>query len=200
MQLLVSLLSLAFFTGLAFAQPVNGTFHEEKNPPVSCPVKLKTGDIVLRNGRGWISDFFRNTSLIKKEYSHAGIIIAGEHDTLVAHMIGGEISSGYRKETLASFCSDKKNSAYSIYRYDFLSGHEKQLEKYHEQAEEQSVKFDERFDLETDSAMYCTELIYKMTESTGYKLNHSVHNGVPFIGIDTSMLRTRASLLFQKQY
>ncbi len=200
MRLLVSLLSLVFFTGLTNINPVHDTFSGEKIEFVSTPVKLKTGDIVLRSGRGWISDFFRNTSHSKKEYSHAGIIIAGEHDTLVAHMIGGEISSGFRKETLASFCSVKKNKAYAIYRYDFLSGHEKQLEEYLDNSKRLNLIFDERFDLETDSALYCTELIYKMIQSAGFKLNHSTYNGVPFIGIDDLYVRNQANLLFENKY
>lgn len=200
MQLPVSLLFLTFFTGLVFTQPVKCFIQEEVNPPVTYPVKLKTGDIVLRNGKGWISDFFRNTSALKKEYSHAGIVIANEHDTLVVHMIGGEISSGFRKETLASFCSSKKNTAYAIYRYEFLSGYEKQLEEYLEEIERKHIAFDEQFDLNTDSAMYCSELVCKMVKDAGFDFRQSSHNGVPFIGIDDLYVRNQANLLFKNQY
>jgi hypothetical protein len=171
-----------------------------KNTFVAPAIPIRTGDIVLRNGKGWISDFFRNTSRLKKEYSHAGIIMVEGKEIMVAHMIGDGVTSGFRKESLAKFCSSEKNSAYAVFRYEELSEKEQLIRDFLTQTGSRKIPFDDRFDLSTDSAMYCTELVYEACKAAGYTLNHSGYKGRDFISLDDLYTRNQATLIIEHHY
>ena len=167
---------------------------------VNSSVKLHSGDIVLRNGKGLISELFRNTSRLKKEYSHAGIILIEEKDTLVAHMMGDGLTSGLRTESLSSFCSSDKNISYAVYRYDLKPSQEQSITNFVHIIKASQIPFDDRFNLDSDSALYCTELIFKSLSTAGYKLQCSDLRGEKYLSIDDLYVRNKAELIFEHHY
>ena len=68
--------------------------HDSRIPAVTFGGNYQTGDIVLRNGKGFISDLFRNTSKREKKYSHAGIIVIENNQPYVYHMLGNPGGGG----------------------------------------------------------------------------------------------------------
>jgi hypothetical protein len=163
--------------------------------------KMQSGDVILRNGKGFISDVFRQFSLKDKSYSHAGIVSIEQKKVYVYHILGGEESNekSLRKELLASFCNFSQNDAVAVYRYD-LSPHIKDniIGKL-QSLSRKKITFDSHFDLKTDSAMYCTELIYKVvTVASGNNkyFPTTFIDGNEYIAPDNLYLNGHASLIF----
>lgn len=200
MQLPATILAIIFFTGLAF-NPVHNSSAKAQELKFEMPViAFRTGDVVLRNGKGFISGFFRNTSLQKKEYSHAGILIKEGTETYVVHMIGDGIASGLKKETFADFCSVENNTDFAVYRYALLPQQFHKICSFIQKTEAAHIPFDDHFDLATDSALYCTELILKSFSAAGYHLESSEMNGKKYLAIDDLYVRNKTDLIFEYHY
>jgi hypothetical protein len=181
--------------------------------------KIQSGDIVLRSGKGFISDVFRQFSLKDKNYSHAGIISVEQNKVFVYHILGEEnrrpevsgqkpedkIMKGesLRKELLESFCNSKENNAYAIYRYDLSKkAKENIITNLHSMARKKIV-FDSYFDLATDAAMYCSELVYKaVTAAAGDKkyIPFTMVEGNKYIAPDNLYLNPHAALIYSYTY
>src|SRR6185436_6747015 len=133
--------------------------------------KLASGDIILRSGKGFISDVFKQFSLKDKTYSHAGIVSIEKDGIFVYHILGeeqedGRINSGsLKKDLLETFCNPDENRSYAVYRYDLSALSKEKMINRLKTASEEKIIFDSQFDLASDSAMYCTELIYKVVTS-----------------------------------
>lgn len=149
--------------------------------------ELQTGDLVFRRGKGLISDFFSNTSENDKRFSHVGVVVIKSGIPYVFHIIGtGQTGTkGVKMETLAAFCDATQNSAFALYRNSHLGGKQEAIETYMEGIKNRRIVFDEHFDLDTDDAQYCTEMIYKMVVSvTGKQLPLSKFKGEYFVSVD----------------
>ncbi len=149
--------------------------------------KLQTGDLVFRRGKGLISDFFSNTSEHDKRFSHVGVVVIKSGIPYVFHIIGtGQTETkGVKMEPLASFCDATQNSAFALYRNSHLDGKQEAVNSYLEGIKKHGIIFDEHFDLDTDDAQYCTEMIYKMIVSvTGKPLPLSRFKGESFVSVD----------------
>jgi len=126
--------------------------------------QLKSGDLIFRHGRGFISNALMSLGQREKKYSHAGIITVENGNVFVYHAIGGEqnISNKLRKDRLDVFCSPESVHAFGIYRSDL---NKKQIATVIDKADtyfEAGLEFDTEFDLLSDDKMYCTEFIYKL--------------------------------------
>ena len=126
--------------------------------------KFKSGDLIFRHGRGFISNALMSMGQREKKYSHAGIISVENGNVYVYHAIGGEqnTSNKLRKDMLEDFCSPEDVHAFGIYRSDLST---MQLETVIHKAKtyfKAGLEFDTKFDLLSDDKMYCTEFIYKI--------------------------------------
>lgn len=132
---------------------------------------VQPGDLILRCGRGFISNAMRNFSLHEKKYSHAGIAVIENGKVHVCHMLGDEVANSltdFIKEPLEVFCSEKENSAFAIFRYNLDAGEKTVFISAIEKLSVKKIPFDALFDLNSDEKLYCTELIYKcIKEATG---------------------------------
>lgn len=178
--------------------------HTDNYQPVSDNVlrKFETGDIVLRNGKGFISDVFKNFSLHEKRFSHAGIVVV-EHGRVEVYHIIGEENNGMKKELFSDFCNSNYNSAFAVYRYDFSAEQKQRMETEAKRLFFSHTKFDEVFDLSSDSKMYCTEMIYKIVEKvTGTKnyLPTSVLNNRQYIAPDNLYKNVHSTLIYETTY
>jgi len=181
----IFMLILAF--GLVFnslnSEPVKNTVA--LFPAIN--LELQTGDLVFRRGKGFISDFFAQASEYEKLYSHVGVVVIKHGSPYVFHIIGNvqNGNKGLKMESLTSFCDGTQNSAFAIYRNGNLGGKQVEVENYLEAIKKNKIVFDEHFDLVTDDAQYCTEMIYKMFASvTGKQLSLSKFNEQSFVAVD----------------
>jgi len=149
--------------------------------------KLMTGDIVLRTGKGFISDMFKRTSVHQAKFSHAGILVIENGVEYVYHMMGNPESelNGLRKEKLVDFCNSGENSGFAIYRYPEFMEKDRAITDYMKSLSAQRPVFDESFELSTSNALYCSEMIYNvMMKCGGFTIPISSVEGKNFVGLD----------------
>ncbi|HEX5001922.1 MAG TPA: YiiX/YebB-like N1pC/P60 family cysteine hydrolase [Bacteroidia bacterium] len=201
------LLTLLLCIGLLLSNKSDSRFAKA-SPPAS---KLKScqnlsdGDVVLRSGKGFISDMMRNTSMKEKRFSHAGLIIILNNEPQVVHCIASEQDpeGGIVIQPLADFVSPAENKSFAIYRYPITDNIRRQVRKSVLRYSSAHVTFDKSFDLSTDNALYCSEFVYKVLETaSGNTIGIEptrVKKG-DYIGIDDLYLNTNCSLLIDSTY
>jgi hypothetical protein len=111
-----------------------------------------------------MSHYIRNFNLVDKRYSHAGIVLLRKGKPYVFHIINGPENNGgmIRFDPLSEFCNPRKNTAWGIYRYDLSTREVNNIRLLMNEWIQKRIVFDRRFDLETEDAMYCTEMISKL--------------------------------------
>ncbi len=146
---------------------------------------LQTGDIVMRNGKGLISEMFRRTSQKDARFSHAGMVIVTNGRPEVFHMIEQEGFSGIKREPFESFCRRSANKGFAVFRIPLLFKMETCIRTYLLNQFALKVRFDDQFDLNTDDALYCTELVYKaILNCDECELNLSAAKGQNYVAPD----------------
>lgn len=170
---------------------------------VDIPVlKLRSGDIVLRDGKSFISQVFRNFSMTDKRYSHAGIVYISNGRTYVCHVVAaeGKRSNKIRLEPISSFCNPTDNTAFAIYRSSINTNVvDSVLIEYFKKR----VSFDNDFDLKSDDKMYCTELVYKVLTAANRNekfINLSHESGVDYVACDNLYLNPKTKLIYSHIY
>ncbi len=128
---------------------------------------LKEGDLVVRLNRDPVSQFIKNFNSHDKSYSHSGIVLFENGYPYVFHIINGEENPGerIRKDSLKQFCSPAKNMAYGIFRYEMTPCEIKKLKDTIYKWYANGIQFDSLFNLNTDSRMYCSEMVSKALAS-----------------------------------
>ena len=166
---------------------------------------LKNGDLIFRHARGTISNMLVHFSMKDSRYSHAGIISIEEGKIYVYHALGGEaaIHSELRKETMENFCRPAGVHSFGIYRLDF---NQDQLTKSVLLARKyfyQKTPFDTKYDLSTDSALYCTEFVYKVIMQASGNNNYLTLTRVPgltYVACDDLYLNSHTKLIYSYTY
>ena len=133
------------------------TEENEKTITVSDVISyLKDGDIILREGNGPWSPAFRNFSLTDKRFSHLGVVRIRDGDVSVISSEGYFMNNkrGVEEASLEKFL----NVAYAIgvFRAKYTEGtliSDKAMEY-------MGCPFDWDFNLNDESKIYCTELLY----------------------------------------
>lgn len=176
-----------------------------KNKPseVSVSAGLQTGDLVLRSGKGLISEFFRSTSTRNKQYSHAGLLVRKGNALFVCHMIGDGLNetSGFKVESFSSFVNAGGNSGFAVYRYPFMASHQPELFAHLRKLNQLKPAFDDHFLLDTDTELYCTEMIYKTIDSVcHHKLEITSVNGMRYVALDDLYRNGTACLITEVKY
>lgn len=166
---------------------------------------IKEGDLILRDGKGFISELLKECNAQDKSFSHAGVATIENGQVFVIHAIGGEgnVSNKMLKDPLELFCWDKQCFAFGVAelnlpdsaRTAFLS----EVKHYYETG----MEFDTDFDLSTDDRMYCSEMIYKSicvatNDKNFIPLTHV--NGKPFVGVDNLYINQHSNLKFKHTY
>lgn len=166
---------------------------------------LKSGDLIFRDGRSFISHALKQFNRRDSRFSHAGLIHMENGKPFVYHCMGGEGSSNnkMRKEPLSSFCSNKEVNVYSIFR---PSVNDMQLEAIDSVAGTyygQGLEFDTKFDLSNSDKMYCTELIYNIFKKVLKEDNFislTEMAGVSYISCDNIFLHDQMKELYTHSY
>jgi hypothetical protein len=139
-------------------------------------IKLQSGDLIFRRGRSAESHLVLVTDR-KSHFSHVGIIYAENQILYVIHAVPGENKGGpdfIKKEKINTFLAPKKASTYSVYRSDFSEDINKKAAYFANQLYRKKLLFDNKYDLNTDEKLYCTELILKVFQQAtnqSFKIN-----------------------------
>jgi hypothetical protein len=167
--------------------------------------QLRSGDLIFRHGRGFISNSFMSLGQKERKYSHAGIISVEGENVFVYHALGGEenITNRLRKDPLEVFCKPSDVHSFGIYRTDLSPGQLKTVLALSSGYFLEGLEFDTKFDLATDDKMYCTEFIYKVFSRALGEQNYislSAFSGKEYIACDDLYLNTHSKPVYTFQY
>ncbi|UMB61633.1 hypothetical protein MHL31_05365 [Lutibacter sp. A80] len=130
---------------------------------------LKNGDLILRAGKSTES-YLVHLADNSSEFTHIGIIIIERNQPYVIHAVPHK-NHTLKKDLLGDFLDPKKTSSYAIYRSNYTSI---TLNKVVNEAKNFYVNkytFDNEYNLNTDTKLYCSELILKAFNNVGIHLN-----------------------------
>lgn len=162
---------------------------------------LQTGDLVFRNGKGFVSNMMRNTSRRCRIYSHVGVVVLENGSPMVYHMTdelhGKSVFNGLKKEPFETFCSNRTNKSIGVYRYPLSNQFKSELRMELAALNDLNPRFDDAFDLNSDDRLYCTELVWKhVLVKGGIQLPASRTLQGSFIGLDDLHLSPEAKTVF----
>jgi hypothetical protein len=125
--------------------------------------QLQEGDLLLREGTDFSSEQAKSFSVEDKTYSHAGIAVKEHNRWKVIHIVPDHyhIQDKVRMEGIDSFANPKDNASIALARYQLDPHQVDSLTNYLRKQYERQIIFDGNFDLDTDDAMYCSEMISK---------------------------------------
>lgn len=130
--------------------------------------KIQPGDIILRRGFGFFSDFIAdNLNDGDIDVTHAGIIVKKQDSLFVIHSLSSDMSAvdGMQQQPLQDFLQYSAPGKIIITRAktaDSSTGNNiaRQAEYYLKQ----EIPFDHKGKFDDDTALYCTEMIWKILE------------------------------------
>jgi hypothetical protein len=171
----------------------------------SCLAIVRNGDLVLRSGSDALSALFKKVNTRDKSYSHAGLVFIENGCPFVYHCMGSAADPHalLRRDSLSTYISPASNLGYAIYRYRLKPAQAAQLQQVAIRYFKQRRTFDPHFDLQTDSALYCTEFVYKaLIETTGDKkyLPVTDASGFSFVAPDNLFARKDMTLVCKIAY
>lgn len=154
---------------------------------------LKNGDIITRTGNDFTSQGLRQFCRQDNTYSHCGIVDITDGQIYVYHALGGEINPDQKlkKESLAGFCDALDNLGFGVFRFPLTPLQQTTLHRLLLQHYTSGLPFDMDFDLASDSAMYCSEFVYKMLEQASgkqYLFRQDTVNGMAYMAPDRIFL------------
>ena len=119
---------------------------------------MRSGDLVCRLGNGYFSGIFRRFSGDSERFSHIGVFHREGDSCFVIHADADELSGvgGVRKESLRDYLCGAHDHLFARITVDSIRLGVDSLALSYLGRE---IPFDTRFDLSSDSALYCTELV-----------------------------------------
>lgn len=129
---------------------------------------LKPGDIIMRQGYGFVSNTIVKTLREDLPVSHAGIIVKDSKDRLrVIHSVSQTISDfdGVQEVDIDTFIRDSQPNTIVVVRYLDSSDNFRDMEKISRRTLhylEQKIPFDYSFNLEDSTRFFCTEFIVRV--------------------------------------
>ncbi|MFN5223176.1 MAG: YiiX/YebB-like N1pC/P60 family cysteine hydrolase [Bacteroidota bacterium] len=194
--------------GIAVGTEISSKADNQNNAALeSFPLfpELKSGDLVFRSGKGFVSSIMRKTSLRDQTYSHVGLVVVKNGKPMIYHMMekleNGRSTSGLWCESLEDFCSEIENNRISVYRFPDKNGKGYQLEREMKNLENLKPAFDDHFDIASNNELYCTEFIYKhFLTPSGIHVPISQTDSGDFIGLDDLYLNPFATKIFDIKF
>jgi len=143
---------------------------------------MKSGDIIFRKGKSLIS----NIVLLgnpNSQYSHVGVVIKESDSIYIIHAIPSENKGDadfIKKESLSSFCDLLFAEQIAIYRLKEDKSIVSTI-SFLNNMYDRRINFDNDFNLESDSAVYCTELVWKAFKKSGIDLIDNEFDEISYI-------------------
>jgi hypothetical protein len=168
----------------------------------SVKVELKTGDLVLRDGRGLVSGWFKSMSLNDKKYSHCGLVLKTKQGDFVAHFYQ-ENKNRLFIEPLEKFIDSRLCSGFGIYRYDLSAEQKAGLVKNIVAELNAPGDFDNEFMLNNGKKYYCTEWVRNelidITKNTSL-IQTTVLDDYEYVSAENLYLNKNSKFLFSQNY
>ena len=160
----------------------------------SLAIRIRSGDLITRTGNDFTSESLRQLNQRDKTYSHCGIASIENDSIFVYHSIGGDFNPDQkiRKDPIRVFADPQNNRGMGLYRFQLTPADHSSLMNTIHNFYNCGVRFDEKFDLQSDDRMYCAEFVYKslLIASKGTLRFHISHiNNFSFIGVDDLFLQ-----------
>ncbi|MBS4014531.1 MAG: hypothetical protein KGZ97_12390 [Bacteroidetes bacterium] len=129
---------------------------------------LQEGDIILRQGQGFVSNLIMKTLKEEISLSHVGLLVldsAGNFD--VIHSVSSTLSDfdGVQKQNLLTFVKESVPRTVVVVRYNKINEIPEKANNLSEQATfylKQQIPFDHSFDHNDTTHFFCTELIWRV--------------------------------------
>lgn len=146
-------------------------------------VGLRNGDLLFRNGCGYESHVVTNMSA--GDYSHVGIAYRTEEGWCVIHAVPGEAEEGepevLKCESIAEFYRCDRAKAGACARVHCADSLADAAARHAMRLVERRVEFDNDYDLEDSSQLYCTELVRLVYADCGVDLCEERRHKAPII-------------------
>jgi len=166
--LIISFLLIVSYIYYVYQYNTNAKKQEQKSTYMlhaQVKNKIQDGDIILRNGFGWISDKISAHLNETFNISHCGIIRKKETSLQVLHSESSSILSneGVQLQNLDDFTkTSKKNSIIILRLKKITSSQIKKMDQLIDLYVKQDIKFDYKFDSKDSIKMFCTELVWNI--------------------------------------
>ncbi|CAN5511434.1 hypothetical protein BH11BAC2_BH11BAC2_18330 [soil metagenome] len=171
---------------------------------VQVPVKdLVDGDLVMRNGRGMISNWFRKMSLKDRSYTHAGLVEIVNGKPFVVHCRQEGQSVGIIRESLKEYISSNNCSSFGVYRFALNENSRMSIHTVLDSDVLNGIKFDDEFRLNNGKQEYCTEYVYNRIQLVSGEQNFLPlsHSGdFVYVAPDNLYLNKNTRQLVQHHY
>lgn len=134
-------------------------------------IEVREGDLLFRAGRGWRSAIVRSAS--NSMLTHVGVVdLAEEGQAYVIHAAPaeGKQEGKVRRQSLREFVGQESASALIVYRPNLEEASLRRAVRAAEGYAKSGISFDDDFNLASDDALYCTELIWKAFLDAGVDL------------------------------
>lgn len=205
MMFLLSFFFISVFFLYGFEEKKNVGIKKQDVFVVPDTLRIQAGDLIVRHGKGFISNAFMQFSLKEAKYSHSGLISIEDGVCYVYHAIGGEENPGnkLRKETLSSFCDPQLVYSFGLFRYAMSEVETMKTDSLMKAYFKAGLEFDTGLDLKTDNKMYCSEFVYKILKKAAQEKNMiplSRISGNEYVAIDNLYMNEYCSPLYQYSY
>lgn len=120
---------------------------------------LQTGDVLLRRGYGWISDYI--VAALKEPYAltHCGLIVPQDDGLGVLHTASSEQHDGIVIEPLSTYVQQSQVHSLVACRPRYTPIQRRQVLELAQIYLQQAPPFDYSFDDQDAQALYCVELL-----------------------------------------
>lgn len=152
-RIALSLLSALLLTSLAAGQIDVGVADWKTSPPI----ELEPGDVIVRKGHGFWTQFFINASNREKRFSHVGIVVETNANPGIVHSEGDDFTGigCVKVDTWQSFFSAADECA--VFRYENDTNVSARIVT---KAKAMiGVPFDPLFDMSNTNRLYCSEFV-----------------------------------------
>jgi hypothetical protein len=176
---------IVVFTNYSFVKlHSSNSIQIQNSVSILSNLNLQNGDLIFRRGTSIESQIVLLTDQ-DSEYSHVGMIYKINGRLFVIHSVPKENDAdpGYIKlELIDEFLSEGKATRVAIYRLLQNSLAKKNIaSSYAYSCYFNNYSFDNNYDLNSDTQLYCTELIWKAYMSAGVDLVRNRLRNISFI-------------------
>ncbi len=159
----------------------------DRFPKDQCERVIKIGDLLFRRGQSLSS---RAVLIADNEgcYTHIGLVVDVGDSLMVAHTEPDGDNSFLKLESLEEFFSSSKSVKGAICRFRLDS---LQMSKVNNRALDlcrKKVKFDKKYDTESQTKLYCTEFVWDVYKVLGWDITNGQRSHLSFGAIDIEII------------
>lgn len=164
---------------------------------------LRSGDLILRLGFGYVSEVMRQSSKSDQTYSHAGIFVWHEGEPKVYHSLYRESDQTNAIELIPfeEFTNKNQCRNFGVYRYEMSFAELAMLHQVLDSMHKAKIPFDLDWSLESKDKLYCSEMVATAYESATrgrIQFEHTSTKKGDIIAADNLFLRRDCQLILSR--